>query len=125
MKSGVINQPKSQLTLDFETGLTERYQSLRECIATGVYQRGLGRVAIDLDQAPGNLSVQLSEDPSRHFSVDTLERYLEKSGDLTPIYYLVERFLSDKNAKQDAAQAQLLTLLAQLQPLMKQAGVAK
>lgn len=123
MKSGIINQSKSQFTLDFEPGLTDRFQSLRECIATGVYQRGLGRIAIDLDQAPGNLSVQLSEDPTRHFSVDALEKYIEKTGDFTPIHYLAEKFLSDKSAKQDAAQAQLLALLSQLQPLMKQAGV--
>lgn len=123
MKSGIINQSKSQFTLDFEPGLTDRFQSLRECVATGVYQRGLGRIAIDLDQAPGNLSVQLSEDPTRHFSVDSLEKYIEKTGDFTPIHYLAEKFLSDKSAKQDAAQAQLLALLSQLQPLIKQAGV--
>lgn len=110
--------------LDFEPGLAERYSSLRECIATGVYQRGLGRVAIDLNQAPGNLSVQLSEDPSRHFSVDSLETYIQKTGDVTPIYYLAEKFLSDKTAKHEAAQAELLSLLSQLQPLMKKAGVA-
>lgn len=124
MRSEVINGKTNQLTLDFEAGLTERYSSLRECIATGVYQRGLGKVAIDLDHAPGNLSVQLSGDPTRHFSVDSLETYMEKSGDKTPIFYLVEKFLSDRCAKKDAAQEQVLSLLAQLQPLMKQAGLA-
>lgn len=122
---GKQNQkPANQLTLDFEAGLTERYRSLRECVATGVYQRGLSSVAIDLNEAPGNLSVQISEDGARKFGIEQFELYLEKSGDLTPIYYLVEKFLSDKSAKQDAAQAQLLSLLGQLQPLMKQAGVA-
>lgn len=124
MKSAVISPAKQQFTLDFEPGLTERYRSLRECIATGIYQRGLGRVAIDLDQAPGNLSVQLSEDPSRHFSVDALERYIERTGDVTPICYLAEKFMSDRTAKQSAAQSELLELLSQLQPLMKRAGVA-
>lgn len=124
MLSGVINQPSKQLTLDFEPGLTDRFSSLRECVATGVYKRGLGNVAIDLDQAPGNLSVQLSGDQTRHFSVDSLETYIEKSKDVTPIYYLVEKFLASKSAKQDAAQAELLSLVAQLQPLMKKAGLA-
>ncbi len=119
MKSAVIKSQKNQLTLDFEAGLTERFSSLRECIATGVYQRGLGRVAIDLNQAPGNLSVQLSEDSSRHFSVDSLETYIAKTGDVTPIYYLAEKYLSDKTAKADAAQAELLALLPQLQQLIK------
>lgn len=124
MKSSVIKPHTNQLTLDFEPGLVERYGSLRECVATGVYQRGLKKVAIDLDQAPSNLSVQLSEDPSRHFSVDSLESYIAKTGDKTPILYLVEKFLSDRSAKQEAAQAELMNLLGQLSPLLKKAGVA-
>jgi hypothetical protein len=122
MRSGVI-KPPSQLVLDFELGLVERYGSLRECVATGVYQRGLKRVAIDLDQAPSNLSVQLSEDPSRHFSVESLEKYIETTGDHTPIYYLAEKFLSDRDAKQDAAQVELLRQFAAMQKLMKKAGM--
>ncbi|ADU99420.1 hypothetical protein [Alicycliphilus denitrificans] len=117
MPSAVI-QP-AQLTLNFEPGLIDRYGSLRECVATGVYQRGLKRVAIDLDQAPSNLSVQLSEDTSRHFSVDSLERYIEKTGDKTPVLYLVERFLApelqNKGIKQvEAMKAQLQAMLQQL-----------
>lgn len=123
MQSILIKEP-SQLVLDFEPGLAERYRSLRECCAAGVYKHGLGSVAIDLNQAPGNLSVQLSDDPSRHFSVDSLETYIEKTGDKTPIFYLVEKFLSDKNAKKDAEQAELLRQFAALQSLMKKAGMA-
>ena len=124
MRSKVINDGENQLTLDFEAGLVDRYPSLRECVATGVYQRGLGRIAIDLDESPGNLSVQLSNSDSRHFSVDNLELYIQKTRDFTPIYYLAEKFLSDRHAKQSAAQAQILELFSQLQPLMKKAGIA-
>lgn len=113
----------NQMTLDFESGLVDRYGSLRDVVATGVYQRGLKRVAIDLDIAPSNLSVQLSEDESRKFSVDSLERYIEVTKDLTPIYYLAEKFLSDQSAKQTAALSELQKILQQLQPLMKQAGL--
>jgi hypothetical protein len=113
-----------QLTLSFEPGLTERYSSLRECIATGIYQRGLSNVAPSLDKAPGNLSVELSEDPSRKFGVDSLELYIEKFGDLTPIYYLVEKFLHKHEAGHDAALAQLAPLLKDLVPLMRKAGLA-
>lgn len=114
-----INLKPTQLTLNFEPGLIDRYGSLRECVATGVYQRGLKRVAIDLDQAPSNLSVQLSEDHSRNFSVDSLERYIEKTGDKTPVLYLVERFLApelqNKGIKQvEAMKAQLQAMLQQL-----------
>ena len=123
MKSGVI-KPASQLVLDLEPGLLDRFPSLRECVAAGVYRRGLGKCAIDLDQAPGNLSVQLSADPARHFSVDQLERYMETTKDFTPIHYLAEKFLSDRDAKQEAAQAELLDQLGKMQKLMKAAGLA-
>lgn len=124
MKSPVINQPSNQLTLSFEPGLSERHLSLRDCVASGIYQRGLGRVAIDLNKAPGNLSVELSEDPTRNFSVDSLEIYITKSGDTTPIHYLIDKFLHDKSNKQSEAMAQLAPILAQLAPLMRQAGLA-
>lgn len=123
MKSKVITAPDNQLTLVFEPGLTERHLSLRDCVASGVYQRGLGRVAIDLNKAPGNLSVELSEEPSRNFSVDSLEIYIQKSGDITPIHYLIEKFLQDKANSQAHAMAQLGPILAQLAPLMRQAGI--
>jgi hypothetical protein len=122
MKSAVINT--RQIALDFEPGLAERYSSLRECVATGAYRRGLKQTAIDLDQAPSNLSVQLSEDPSRHLSVDSFEKYLERSGDMTPIFYLIEKFLSDKSASKAAAQAELLEMVKQLQPALRRAGLS-
>jgi len=115
--------PDSQLTLNFEPGLIDRYGSLRECIATSIYQRGLTNVAPSLNKAPGNLSVELSEDPTRKFGVDSFEEYLEKFDDPTPIYYLVEKFLR-KDETENAALAQIAPLLAQLAPLMKKAGLA-
>lgn len=113
-----------QMTLAFEAGLVERYPSLRECVATGVYRKGLTKVAIDLDQAPSNLSVQLSADEARRFSIESFELYLEKTGDYTPIYYLVEKFLSDKGAAKEAALAELAPHLAELMPLLRKAGLA-
>jgi hypothetical protein len=122
MPSSVISASKDQLTLNFEPGLAERYGSLRECIATGVYQRGLKRVAIDLDQAPSNLSVQLSEDPSRNFSVDALERYIEKTGDTAPVMYLIERFLAadarnDSSKKLQAMRAKMAEMMREMEGL--------
>lgn len=123
MRSNVISASKQQLTLDFEPGLTETYSSARECVASGVYRRGLGKTAIDLNKAPGNLSVELSDDPTRHFSLDSFEVYLEKSKDYTALYYLIEKFLSDKTVRQDAARDEALAALANLAPLLKKAGL--
>lgn len=100
------NGAKEQLTLDFVPGLLDRYRSLRECIASGIYQRGLGRIAIDLDVAPGNLSVQISDDPTRKFSVDSLETYIEKTKDTTPLMYLIEKFLAPDARPKNAHEVQ-------------------
>ncbi len=123
MKSPVVSQPEGQLTLSFEPGLSDRHISLRACVSACIYQRGLGNVAIDLNKSPGNLSKELGGDETRHFSVDSLEKYIEKYGDTTPIYYLIDKFLNDHGHKQNAALAQLAPMLKQLAPLMKQAGL--
>lgn len=122
MKSVVIT-PAPQLVLDFEPGLTDAHLSLRDLMAARVYKRGLGNTAIDLNQSPGNLSVQLSQSPERHFSIESFELYLEKSKDYLPIYYLIEKFLSNPDTKRDAAQAELLNELGKIQELMKRAGL--
>jgi hypothetical protein len=124
MKSSpVIKDVEGQLTLSFEPGLGERYRCLRECVAAGVYRNGLGNTAIDLDVAPGNLSVQISDDPSRHFSVDSLERYIEKTRDTTPIYYLIDKFLADKAKDNEAEMVAAMQALKQMAPAFKKLGL--
>lgn len=121
-RSAVINDPEDQLTLNFTPGMADRYPSLRECVASSVYRYGLTNAAIDLDKAPGNLSVELSADPSRKFSVDSLEAYIGKSGDFTPIYYLIDKFLKD--SKSDGPDmAEVMAMFKQMAPALKRAGV--
>lgn len=108
----------TQLTLSLEPALLDRYRNLRDCIAAGVYQRGLKRVAADIDMAPGNLSVALGDDGTRHLSVDALERYLQTSGDLTPIHYLVARYLGHQAAGEEAALARVEQLLSEVSALL-------
>lgn len=117
------SQPQTQLTLDLDAGLTERYRSVKEVVAAGVYRRGLKRVAGDLDEAPGNLSVMLTDDGRRHFDINQLERYIETSGDLTPIYYLVAKHCGDRSAARDEALERVQDLLGQLPTLLAQAGM--
>lgn len=124
MKSTKISAASNQLTLDFEPGLVERFRNVRECVAQGVYQRGLKRVAMDLDQAPGNLSSQLADETQRHFSLDSFERYLETSGDLQPLYYLAEKFLGDHRNTTQAAVDQIRQVAPELMELLKKAGMA-
>jgi hypothetical protein len=122
-RSTVINEAENQLTLSFEPGLGDRYRCLRECVAAGVYRNGLGNTAIDLDVAPGNLSVQISDDPSRHFSVDSLERYIEKTKDTTPIYYLIDKFLADNAEDSGAELVAMKQAFKQMAPAFKKLGL--
>lgn len=122
MTSPVITTSQRQLTLPLDDTLLDAHSSLRECVAAGVYQRGLKRVAGDLDLAPGNLSVALSADPQRKFSVDELEAYLSKHHDWRPIYYLIAKYLGDQGANRDHALGQVAEVLQNLPNMLAAAG---
>jgi hypothetical protein len=117
--------PARQLSLVFEPGLAARYQSLRDVVAHGVYERGLSAVAGKVDMAPSKLSEKLAggNDRPRDLGIEEFERYLEKTRDLRPIYYLIERFLEDPSVQQAEAMAQLSELVKLLPALMSAAGV--
>lgn len=110
------------MTLDFDSGVGV-HRSLRDCVAAGIYRRGLKVVAADLDVSPGNLSSALSDDPHRKFSVDELEKYIEQYRDYAPIYYLAKRFLSDQASARDAALAQVNEQLQSVLSMMAAAGL--
>ncbi len=103
-----------QLTLEFEPSLTERYRNLRDVVAAGVYQRGLKRVAGDMEMAPGNLSVALADDTQRKFDVVELERYMQITGDLTPIHYLIARYLGDRAVSEANTMRRVEEMLSQV-----------
>lgn len=115
--SGVITPDRLQLTLELESGLTQRFRCARDAVAQGVYRRGLKVTAGDLDMAPGNLSVALGDEGVRHLSLDAFERYLQVTGDLTPLYYLVERYLGDQGAVRAEALERLMRMAEQLEHL--------
>jgi hypothetical protein len=111
------------MTLPLDETLLTRHRNVRDCVAQGVYQRGLTYVAGRLDKSPGNLSSELSDESQRKFGVDDLEAYIEKTGDKTPIYYLIARFLGDETAARDQALGQVAELLQQLPQMLATAGL--
>jgi hypothetical protein len=109
-----------QLTLQIEPSLVERHRNVRDVVSTGVYQRGLTLIAGKLDKSPGTLSSALSAD-GRVFSVDDLELYIEKTGDTTPIEYLVARYIGATPELIAAARAERgQRLLAEAIALMRE-----
>lgn len=105
-----------QMTLQFRTDLPRIHSSLRECIAAGIYQRGVTAVAGRIDERPSHLSEALAGgtgDRVRKLDVDTFERYMDKTGDLEPLYYLIAKFLPGPEAQRGASLARASTLARQ------------
>lgn len=114
-----------QMMLDFQPGLAERHASALDCVRECAYtQRNtLKTIAADMDLSQSELSRKLSGNPddSRRFTLDDLEHFIVATGDVTPIYYLVEKFLENEEMKQQRALAELLKIAPQLAALIKQA----
>lgn len=114
-----------QLTLDLEPTLLERYRNVREVVASGIYQRGLKRIAMDMDVAPGNLSCMLNDDSQRKLGTDDLERYMQISGDLEPIRYLIARYMGDQAVAEASTMKRIEGLLAEVTALAAQTPLKK
>lgn len=123
--NSVVSGTAHQMTLDFQPGLAERHASALDCVRECVYtQRNpLKTIAADMDLSQSELSRKLSGNPddSRRFALDDLERFIAATGDVTPIYYLVEKYLEDDSVKQQRAMAELVKMAPQLAALLKQA----
>lgn len=125
---GTNNHTSStQLSLVFEQGIAQRHLSLRDCVAAGVYQRGLGRVAGQIDMAPSKLSEKLAggTDRKRVVGLDEFEDYLAKTGDVAPLHYLIDKYLRDPAVAQAEALANLAHLAETLPALLAAAGLGK
>jgi len=123
---GTIHPQASQLTLSLEPGISARHISLRACVAAGVYSRGLDRVAVKLDESPSKLSEKLSGgtgDRRRDVGLELFEDYLTKTGDYTPIFYLIDKFLSDPEAQKQHALATLAEFAQGLPAMLAAAGL--
>lgn len=88
-----------QLTINFDAGLADYYETCREYVAARIHQIGRQQKAIaaDMDLSPSHLSRKLAQSPSdtMRFNLDDLERYMSKTGDTKPIHYLIEKYMVD------------------------------
>jgi hypothetical protein len=93
---------ESQLTLNFEAGLSSHFDTCREFVQTRVYRssRPHKAIAADMDYSPSTLSRKLaqSENDSQKLTVDDLEAYMQVEGDLMPIYYLIDKYLVNERS---------------------------
>lgn len=114
-----------QTTVVYEPGISKRHRSLRDCLIAGVYARGLSNVATQLEESPAALSEKLSGGSGRKRDVgcDLFEAYIAKTGDLVPIYYLIDRYVQDPAISRQQALAGLARLCEDLPALIEAAGL--
>ncbi len=116
------SHPRRQMTLEYDEGILSRYRHVRDVVAQGVYQRGLKRIAGQLDKSPGNLSSELADDSQRKFGCDDLEAYIRETGDKTPIHYLIAKYLGDDSVVQTEAVLRVQRMLQDLPAVLAEAG---
>lgn len=103
-----------QLTLNFDAGLVDGYSSCREFVAYRVHHqhRQQKAIAADMDYSPSDLSRKLAQSPddSRRFTLDDLEKFIEVTGDNSPVLYLVEKYLSKTEGEIEQLERRLAEL---------------
>lgn len=115
-----------QIEIDFEAGLTARFPEFGDCLHASVH--GCGRqfkaVAADMDMSSSDLSRRLANNPNDqvYFPARRLPELIAATGDLSPIYWLIERFVDAPEAKRRRAVAELSDLIPRLQRLLEQSG---
>ena len=116
----------NQFEIDFDGGLIDRFPDFRECIQASV--SGCGRqmkaVAADLDMSPSDLTRKLAHNPNDpvYFPVCRLPDLIKATGDLTPVYWLVEKFCEDADAKKRKSIDRLAKLLPEIERLVKESA---
>lgn len=118
-----------QLTLEMQPGLTQRFKSLRQvthwCALN--HRGGVGSIAAGVDMSPSQLARKLAgndDDPHRTLDIDDWVRVIAETGDFTPLYWLIEKFLPSDDQKRRAAVDQLSNLMPQIAALLADAGVS-
>lgn len=117
----------TQLTLNFEPGLAEKNRSLKAHMRERIYgsDKMLKQIASDMDLSETELTRKLSLNPNdtRDVTLDDLEAYIATQGDVSPVFYLIEKFAVSTEAKQAYAAAELAKALPGILALAKQLGV--
>ena len=94
----------SQMTLNFEPSLPERFPTLRAYVAhrANVVPKSLKVQAADLDMAPSTLSRKLnpSESDTQRMNLDDLEAWIVSTGDAPAVIeYLAAKYMDSDKAR--------------------------
>lgn len=116
----------TQLTLNLDPAVHERFATLREFIAfraQACVTKPMKVQAADMDTAPSTLSRKLnpSEGDTQRFNVDDLEAWLTSTGDAAAVVeYLAAKFLDSDAARHQRVVASAEALLVELAKVLPQ-----
>lgn len=99
--------------------------TLKAVMSDCIHQRGLMKMAKALGVKPGTLGDMSRSDGFRKFDIGLLERYVEITGDRTPIYHLVTKHCGDTGAARDEAFERTQGLLGELPSLLASVSAGK
>lgn len=93
-----------QITIDFDASPFKGFTSCREYVQSSLYRQPMQHKAIaaDMDYSPSQLSRKLTQSPadSARFTLDDLENYIAVTGDVTPVYYLLEKHVGKRSREE-------------------------
>ena len=85
-----------QIPLDFDRRVVEAYATVREFVGYRIHHQSKHQmlIAADMDLSPTTLTRKIAQSPGDRcvFKTDDLEKYIEKTGDKDPVFYLVEKY---------------------------------
>lgn len=116
-KKNGMDRKTTQINLDFRPGLLAQFPDWHDLIVHVVYSSNIKfeDIAGYCDLAPSQLHRMLNKtDDLRHLPDFVVIKIIERTKDHRPIYWLIERFLEDKDAKRDRAKDELVSLMAQI-----------
>jgi len=118
----------TQTAFDFTPGLTVQFRSMRAVLSSVVYSArgGLDAAAAACDLSPSQLQRMLNRGQAdeRNLDVDHIEEIVRATGDLRPVYWLIEKFLQDPERVKANAIQQLAQLAPVIAELVAQSGGA-
>jgi hypothetical protein len=92
-------QKMEQITLRFDAGTAEAFPTCRDFVAYRAHHQrsSMKAIAADMDYSPSDLSRKLAQSPndSRRLTMDDVEKFMEVTGDTSPVLYLVEKYLAE------------------------------
>lgn len=115
----------SQLTMNFEPALPERFPTLRAYIAhrSSIVAKSLKTQAGDMDIAPSTLSRKLNpaDGDTQRFNVDDLEQWLASTGDASSVIeYLAAKYMDNASARRSRILDKAESLMAELASVLPQ-----